>query len=103
MPFDFQISLFHRVFRSLSYILVKEMHCETVKFTNAQQAKSYNSYKNTKLKLLKTNAAIWFNKICRNNHLQPKYISLKINGHARQDRRTEANTIRFRITQVDYL
>jgi len=75
------------------------MHGETVKFTDAQQAKPYNNYKNTKLKLLKTNAAIWFNKICRNNCLRPKYISLKINGHARQDRRTEANAIRFRITQ----
>ena len=41
------------------------MHGETVKFTGAQQAKLYNIYKNTKLKLLKTNAAIWFNKICR--------------------------------------
>ena len=39
------------------------MHGETVKFTNAQQAKPYNIYKNTKFKLLKTNAAIWFNKI----------------------------------------
>ena len=29
------------------------MHGETVKFTNAQQAKLYNNYKNTKLKLLK--------------------------------------------------
>jgi len=37
------------------------MHGETVKFTNAQQAKPYNNYKNTKLKLLKTNAVIWFN------------------------------------------
>ena len=32
------------------------MHGETVKFTNAQQAKPYNNYKNTKLKLLKTKA-----------------------------------------------
>ena len=35
-----------------------EMHDETVKFTNAEQAKPYSIYKNTKLKLLKTNAAI---------------------------------------------
>jgi len=31
---------------------------------SAQQAK-LNNYKNTKLKLLKTNAAIWFNKLCK--------------------------------------
>ena len=60
------------------------MHGETVKFTSAQQAKPYNIYKNIKLKLLKTNAAIWFNKICRNNHLRPKYISLKIDGHKKK-------------------
>jgi len=29
----------------------------------AQQAKIYKNYKNTRLKLLKTNAAFWFNKI----------------------------------------
>jgi len=46
------------------------MHGETLKFVNAQQAKSYNIYKNTKLMLLKTNAAIWFNKICREKLIQ---------------------------------
>jgi hypothetical protein len=30
-----------------------------------QQARTYNIYKNTKLKLLKSNAAIWYNKTCR--------------------------------------
>jgi len=40
------------------------MHGATIKIINAQQAR-LNIYKNTKLKLLKTNAAIWFNKICR--------------------------------------
>jgi hypothetical protein len=34
------------------------MHGETVKFVSAQQARPYNSYKKTKLKLLKANAAI---------------------------------------------
>jgi hypothetical protein len=34
----------------------------TTKIIDAQQAKLRNTYKNTKLKLLKTNAAIWFNK-----------------------------------------
>jgi len=27
-----------------------------------------NNYKNTRLKILKTNAAIWFNKICKQKH-----------------------------------
>jgi len=56
------------------------MHSETIKFVGAQQAKLYNTYKNTQLKLLKTNAAIWFNKICRDAQLQPKYIGIKISG-----------------------
>jgi len=30
-----------------------------------------NNFKNAKQKLLKTNAAIWFNKICRINQLTP--------------------------------
>ena len=38
------------------------------------------------LKLLKTNAAIWFNKICRDRQLKPKYISFKINGRKQQDK-----------------
>jgi len=39
------------------------MHGATIKIVNAQQAK-LNDYKNTKLKLLKANAAIWFNEMC---------------------------------------
>jgi hypothetical protein len=35
------------------------MHGTTIKIIDAQQAKLRNNYKNTKLKLLKTNAAIW--------------------------------------------
>jgi hypothetical protein len=41
------------------------MHGTGVKITEAQQAKICNSYKNTKLMLLKTNAAIWINKLCK--------------------------------------
>ena len=56
------------------------MHGAAIKVINAQKAKRNNIYKNTKLKLLKTKAAIWFNKICRDRQLKPKYISFKING-----------------------
>jgi hypothetical protein len=37
--------------------------------------------KNFKEKLHKTKAAILYNKICRIQHLTPKYISIKVNGH----------------------
>ena len=43
------------------------MHGATVKTVNAQHAELIN-YKNTKLKLLKANAAIWFNKMCKVKH-----------------------------------
>jgi hypothetical protein len=46
---------------------------DNLKIIDAQQAKMSNSFKNAKQKLLKTNAAIWFNKICRINQLTPKY------------------------------
>ena len=36
-----------------------------MKIVNAQQAKLCNTYKNTRLKLRKTNAALWFNKMCK--------------------------------------
>ena len=40
------------------------MHGTTnIKFIDAQQAKLAYQYKNTKRKLYKTNAAIWYNKI----------------------------------------
>jgi hypothetical protein len=41
-----------------------------------QQAKSTIQYRNTELKLLKTNAAIWISKMCRNKQLTPKYINI---------------------------
>jgi len=36
------------------------MHGKGIKIIKAQQTKIHNNYKNTRLKLLKTNAAIWF-------------------------------------------
>jgi hypothetical protein len=46
--------------------------------------KIYN-YKNTRLKLQKTNAAIWLNEICKTVQLMPKYFSIKINGNNTQN------------------
>ena len=53
------------------------MHGTTVKIIDNQQAKLCNNYKNTKLKLLKINAAVWFKKMCRIKHLKPNYIDIK--------------------------
>jgi hypothetical protein len=75
------------------------MHGIPIKIIDAQQARIYNTYKNTKLKLLKTNAAIWFNKICREKRLKPTYISIFSNGKQQQDKRTMNHAIRYRINQ----
>ena len=51
----------------------------TIKIIEASQARIYNNYKNTRPKLLKTNAAIWFNKICKTKQLTPevKHLNCK--------------------------
>jgi len=57
---------------------VIKTHGTTVKIIDAQQAKLRNNYKNTKLKLLKTNAAIWFNKICKIKHEEVHLLLIRI-------------------------
>jgi hypothetical protein len=37
---------------------------DNIKFINAQQARLVYRYRNTKEKLLKINASMWFNKVC---------------------------------------
>ena len=49
-------------------------------FINAKQAIEIRAYKDTKRKLYKMNAAILFNKTCRDKELTPNYINIKING-----------------------
>jgi len=56
-----------------------------------------NTDKNTKLKLLKTNAAIWFNKMCRIKDLEQNYFSIKVNGKKTQDKKTMSNAVRCRM------
>jgi hypothetical protein len=71
----------------------------TIKIIYAQQTKLRKKYKNTKLKLLKTNAAIWFNKMCRIKQLQPNYINIRIHGNKLQDKKTTTNAVRYRLNQ----
>ena len=69
------------------------------KFVNAKQATEIHAYKNAKRKLYKTNAAIWFNKTCRDKQLSPNYINIKINGNNRQCNNTIRTAVRYRINQ----
>ena len=54
------------------------MHGMYIKIIDAQQTEIYIIYKNKKLQLLKTNAAIWFNIVCRTKQLPPKYIQERL-------------------------
>ena len=70
-----------------------------MKIINAQPTKTYNNNKNTKLKLLKTNAAIRFNKMCKVKDLNPNYISIRINGKTTRDEKTTQKAVKYRIGQ----
>jgi hypothetical protein len=59
------------------------MHGANMKIVNAQQARICNIYKNTRLKLLKTIAALWFNKMCKskNNDEHNRTITVVLAKH----------------------
>ena len=64
-----------------------------IKIAETQQA----SYKNTKPKLLKTNAAIWYNKICKTKELMPKYIHIKLNRNNKHSKNTKIAATKYRL------
>jgi hypothetical protein len=70
-----------------------------MKFIDARQAREVYQYHNIKRVLYRTTAAIWYNKICRDRQLTPKYISIKVNGNNKQSQKTLLNATRFRINQ----
>jgi sucrose-6-phosphate hydrolase SacC (GH32 family) len=49
-----------------------------MKLHNAEQTKPIYQYKNTKIKLYKNNAAIWYNKTCRARQITPTYANIKM-------------------------
>jgi hypothetical protein len=72
---------------------------QNIKFTNAQQAQPIYKYGNTKEKLHKTNAAIWFNKTCKYKQLTPKYIAIKIKGNNPRNHKTIKVATQYRLKQ----
>jgi len=56
------------------------MHGANMKIVDAKQAKICYACNNIRIKLLKTNAALWFNKMCKIKQLKPNYIQFKSNG-----------------------
>ena len=63
----------------------------------SKQAKPIHEYKTTKGRLLKTIAAMWYNKTCKNRQISPNYISIKINGNNRQCTSTLKAATKYRI------
>ena len=78
------------------------MHGATIKVIDAQQAKLTNIYKNTKFKLLKTNAALWYNKICKHLLvLLNKYVK---NARCNNKKKKKHDTnLLFRQTNAQYI
>jgi len=57
---------------------------ELFKTDKCPTGKGTYAYKNTKKNLHRTNATIWFNKLCRLYHLTPIYTEVTINGYTKQ-------------------
>jgi hypothetical protein len=76
------------------------MHGEyKVKFIDAQQDKTIHKFQRIKEKIHKTNAAIWFNKLCKMEQLTPRYINIRVNGNTQRSRNTQKAATKHRITQ----
>ena len=74
----------------------RTFQCEVHKCPNA---KIMHVYENSKLKLCKCTAAIWYNKTCKLRHLTPRYSHITINGNNPQCRKTKLAAIQFRLQQ----
>ena len=59
---------------------------------DAKQAKPVHQYKNTKIKLYKSNAAIWYNKTCRIKQLIPTYVNVRVNSNNQKCQRSPLST-----------
>ena len=54
------------------------------KFINAKQAGEVYEYRNTKQKLQRTIAALWYNKSCRDRNIKPNYVNIRIKRNNKQ-------------------
>jgi len=72
---------------------------QNIKICDAKQAKQVYQYKNTKIKLYKNNAAIWYNKTCRIKQLIPTCVNIRVNSNNPRYQRTKNAAIRYRTDQ----
>jgi hypothetical protein len=73
---------------------------KNIELHNAEQAKPFYQYKNTKIKLYTNNAAIWYNKICRARQITPTYANIKMKGSIRSQPVYYADVYRERRYQM---
>ena len=59
---------------------------DNCKKPDAEQAEMINSFKNVKQKLLKTNKAICFSKVCGKNQLTPTCVKIKMEANNQQNK-----------------
>jgi len=71
----------------------------SLKFIDAKQAKDIYHYKNIKRKLYRINAAIWYNKTCRQRQLTPSCVNIRINGKKQQCQKTLRTANQYLINQ----
>ena len=83
----------------ISYLIAQCTVMGHSKLINVQQAKTTYAYKNRKDKLQRTNACIWFSKMCLLNYLVPTYIKITNNGYDRQCQNTNNAATTYRINQ----
>ena len=71
-----------------------------IKIINAQQARLLNNFKNIRMKLLKCNASLWFNKQC----LTLKYARTNIKPHNERNMKTQSVAAKYRLNlEIKYL
>ena len=66
---------------------------QNIKICDAKQTKQVQQYKNTKIKLCKSNAAIWYNKTCKIKQLIPTYVNIRVNCNNPPPQKKKKNQI----------
>ena len=67
------------------------------KIIDASQARLVYQYINIKRKLLRTNAHIWFNRMCKSKNITPNYARQKIKGSTYAAKLTQKQLTKLRI------
>ena len=66
---------------------------QNVKICDTKQANQVHQSKNTKIKLYKSNADIWYNKTCRIKQLIPTYVNIRVIGNNSRCQRTKESSL----------